>query len=99
MHHHERHAFIGLPLSYLSDNHATITLSRVRRVLKQLSYPRDHQIDFKEFHELNDRFPAAYSPMFNLQNAIRKKVRVRVRSRPEDVMYPCVRSYKIGLAM
>jgi hypothetical protein len=47
---------------------------RARRVLKQLRLPPTHNVDFKEFYELNDRFPAAYAPIFNLQNSMRKKV-------------------------
>jgi hypothetical protein len=50
------------------------TVCRARRVLKQLRLPPTHNVDFKEFYELNDRFPAAYAPIFNLQNSMRKKV-------------------------
>uniref|UniRef100_A0A7S3GN15 EF-hand domain-containing protein n=1 Tax=Spumella elongata TaxID=89044 RepID=A0A7S3GN15_9STRA len=46
---------------------------RARRVLKALNHPKDYHVDFKEFSSYCDRFPAAYSPIFNLQNAMRKK--------------------------
>jgi hypothetical protein len=45
-------------------------------VLKQLKWPKDHTLNFKKFEELNDMFPAAYAPIFNLQNSMRKRVSV-----------------------
>lgn len=45
-------------------------------MLKQLRLPPAYHVDFQEFYLLNDRFPAAYSPIFNLQNIMRKKVRI-----------------------
>lgn len=53
----------------------SLLLDRAQRILKQLRYPKTHNVDFKEFSGLCDRFPVAYSPIFNLQNAMRKKVR------------------------
>jgi len=46
---------------------------RARRVLKQLKLPPTGSITHKEFLTLNDRFPAAFNPMFVLQDAMRTK--------------------------
>ncbi len=55
-----------------------VSIYRARRVLKALNHPKDYHVDFKEFASYSDRFPAAYSPIFNLQNAMRKKVRLEL---------------------
>jgi len=70
----DREGFItGEGFEQLMESMHPYEKMRARRVIKQLRVPKTGKLTYQEFQSLKDRFPAAFSPMFNLQDSMRKK--------------------------